>query len=215
MSRSCQSGDVLEPDLGSGADDPCQAADALGDDRVALVRHRRRALLAGARTAPAPRAPRCGRGAGSRPRTARARWRGGRARRGAPRGGRAGSTWVETGSGSRPRRSQAIRSTSGSVAAYVPTAPESLPDPHALERPAQAPPAADELGRPAGQLQAEGRRLGVDAVGAPHAEGRAVLLGAARRPRPSARSTPSRSRAPASRSWSASAVSTTSEEVSP
>ena len=34
---------------------------------------------------------------------------------------------VETGSGSRPSLSQASRSSSGSVAAYVPTAPESLP----------------------------------------------------------------------------------------
>ncbi len=34
---------------------------------------------------------------------------------------------VDVGAGSRPSRSQAIRSSSGSVAAYVPTAPESLP----------------------------------------------------------------------------------------
>ena len=39
-------------------------------------------------------------------------------------------TWVETGSGSRPRRSQAMRSTSGSIAAYVPTVPESWPTRH-------------------------------------------------------------------------------------
>ena len=36
-------------------------------------------------------------------------------------------TWVDTGSGSRPSRSQAMRSTSGSIAAYVPTVPESCP----------------------------------------------------------------------------------------
>ena len=40
-------------------------------------------------------------------------------------------TCVETGSGSRPSRSQAIRSTSGSIAAYVPTVPESWPTRHA------------------------------------------------------------------------------------
>ena len=45
MSRSCQSGDVLEPDERVRADDPRKAADALGDDGIALVRHRRRALL--------------------------------------------------------------------------------------------------------------------------------------------------------------------------
>ena len=36
-------------------------------------------------------------------------------------------TCVDTGSGSRPRRSQAIRSTSGSSDAYVPTVPENWP----------------------------------------------------------------------------------------
>ena len=35
--------------------------------------------------------------------------------------------WVEVGAGSSPRRSQATRSTSGSIAAYWPTAPESFP----------------------------------------------------------------------------------------
>ena len=38
--------DVLEADLRGGADDTREAADPLRDDRVALVRHRRRALLA-------------------------------------------------------------------------------------------------------------------------------------------------------------------------
>ena len=38
--------DVLEADLCGGADDAREAADPLGDDRVPLVRHRRRALLA-------------------------------------------------------------------------------------------------------------------------------------------------------------------------
>ena len=40
--------DVLEPDERVRADDAREAADPLGDDRVALVRHRRRALLASA-----------------------------------------------------------------------------------------------------------------------------------------------------------------------
>ena len=38
--------DVLEADERSGAHDPREPADPLGDDRVPLVRHRRRALLA-------------------------------------------------------------------------------------------------------------------------------------------------------------------------
>ena len=43
-----------------------RARDPLGADRVALVRHRRGALLARRRTAPRPRAPRCAAGCGSR-----------------------------------------------------------------------------------------------------------------------------------------------------
>jgi hypothetical protein len=41
-------GDVLEADERSSPDDAREPADALGDDRVPLVRHRRRALLAAA-----------------------------------------------------------------------------------------------------------------------------------------------------------------------
>src|SRR5262249_43225672 len=36
---------VLEPDCSGGADDPRKSADPLGDDRISLVRHRRRAFL--------------------------------------------------------------------------------------------------------------------------------------------------------------------------
>ena len=47
MSRSCQSATFSRPDLGVAAQDPRQAGDPLAGDRVALVRHRRRALLSG------------------------------------------------------------------------------------------------------------------------------------------------------------------------
>ena len=72
-------------------------------------------------------APRCGRGAGSRARTRRATRR---RRASAVSSSAWRSRWmicVELGAGSRPSRSQAMRSSSGSVAQYVPTAPESLP----------------------------------------------------------------------------------------
>ena len=46
MSRSCQQGDVLQPGEQVRAQHPGQARDRLGRDRVPLVRHRRRALLA-------------------------------------------------------------------------------------------------------------------------------------------------------------------------
>ena len=61
-----------------------------------------------------------------------------RASRAAPRAGRAGSTCVATGSGSSPSRSQATRSTSGSTAAYVPTAPDELADAHSPRARARA-----------------------------------------------------------------------------
>ena len=46
MSRSCQSATFSIADLGVAAQDPREPADPLADDRVALVRHRARALLA-------------------------------------------------------------------------------------------------------------------------------------------------------------------------
>ena len=85
---------------------------------------------------------------------------------------------VEVGAGSSPSRSQAMRSSSGSVAAYVPTAPESLPTRMPSSARATPLPVAVELERPARELQAEGRRLGVHAVRAAHLERRAMLLGA-------------------------------------
>ena len=47
MSRSCQSGWFSKRRLGVAAQQPGEAGDPLGEDRVALVGHRRRALLAG------------------------------------------------------------------------------------------------------------------------------------------------------------------------
>ena len=47
MSRSCQSGWFSKAGLGVAAQEPGQAGDPLGQDRVALVGHRRAALLAG------------------------------------------------------------------------------------------------------------------------------------------------------------------------
>ena len=79
------------------------------------------------RTAPRPRAPRCGRDAGSRSRTGRATWRTVRASQSSSACRSRAITCVDTGSGSRPRRAHAMRSTSGSIAAYVPTVPENWP----------------------------------------------------------------------------------------
>ena len=169
---------VLEADDRRCAHDAREARDPLGDLRVALVRHRRRALHARRRTAPRPRAPRCGRGGGSRSRTCRATSRTVRARSSSSAWRSRAITCVETGSGSRPRRSQAMRSTSGSIAAYVPTVPESWPTRHVSSAPLEPRAGAVELERPARELPAERRRLGVDAVRAADADRLPVLLGA-------------------------------------
>ena len=99
-------------------------------------------------------------------------------------------TCVETGSGSRPSRSQAMRSTSGSIAAYVPTVPESWPTRHASSARSSRVAGAVELERPAGELPAERRRLGVDAVRAADADRARGAPRRARRRRASARSMP-------------------------
>ncbi len=90
-----------------------------------------------------------------------------------------------------------------------------LADAVRLERPHEPRAVAVELERPAGELPAERRRLGVDAVRAADADRAPVLLGAAddrvERPVDARRG----GALPASWIWSESAVSTTSEEVSP
>ena len=128
MSRSCQSATFSRPGLRVAAQHAGQARDPLGDDRVALVRHRARALLAlaerlldlahlGALEVPDLGRQPLERGAGERDRaSAAAAWRS------------RGTTCVETGSRASPSRVQhGLARPSGSSAEYVPTAPESLP----------------------------------------------------------------------------------------
>ena len=121
---------------------------------------------------------------------------------------------VETGSGSRPSRSQAIRSSSGSVTEYVPTAPESFPK----RAPASA---CSRRSRPRSSSTAQPASLSPKVVGSAWTPCVRPIqtvsrYSSARRTTAAwARAMPSRSKAPASRSWRASAVSTTSDEVSP
>ena len=178
MSRSCQSATFSRPTTRVAAHDARQPADPLGHDRVALVRHRRRALLAAAERL-LDLAHLGAREVADLEREAlERRRRAARARSAARRGGRAGGS----ASSSAPARARAARrrsrSTSGSAAAYVPTAPESLPT--RIPSSARATPdaVALELERPAGELEPERRRLGVDAVRAADGERVAVLLGA-------------------------------------
>ena len=192
MSRSCHSGTSSRPTSAFAAQHPRQAGDALAGDRVALVRHRRGALLARRRTAPRPRAPRCAAGGGSRSRCGRATSRAARSPAAARRGGRAATTCVATGStaSSEPRQRELLDARVD-VAVGADRARE-LADAHALERGGEPLAAAVELLDPAEQLEPERHRLGVDAVRAAHAGGRAVLLGPRQRAS-RARSTPASS----------------------
>ena len=177
MSRSCQSATFSMPDLRVAAQHAREAAEPLGEDRVALVRHRRGALLARSRTAPRPRAPRCAAGCGSRSRSARARRRRSRSGR-APAWRSRGTTWVETSSAARPERSITRASTVGRHRGVGADGAGELADRDLLEGSLEALQVAVGLEREAGQAQAEGGRLGVDAVGPPDAE----RLGDARAP---------------------------------
>ena len=90
MSRSCHSATFSIAGTTARADDAGEAGEILGQHRVALVRHRRAALLARARNIPRPRALRCAAGGGFRSPAARSTRRSRPASRRTSRGGRAG-----------------------------------------------------------------------------------------------------------------------------
>ena len=115
MSRSCHRATFSSAGRPQQSDPMrAQAGQVLGQDRVALVRHRRGALLARGEVFLRLAAPRCAAGGGSptatfsmeparTPGSAKKAWR----------DGRAGSTWVETGSGVRPIAPQTCSSPRG------------------------------------------------------------------------------------------------------
>src|SRR6185437_7209640 len=172
-------GDVLESDERARTDDAREAADALGDDRVPLVGHRRRALLAsaerllhladlGAREVPDLEGEGVERGRDDRERREELRmavaledlrrgWRG-----------------LEADPLAREPLELGIRRGVGADRA------RELADAHPLERPRDAFLAASQLECPAGELEPEGGGLGMDAVRAADLQRLAVLLGAGR-----------------------------------
>src|SRR3954449_2356088 len=166
---------VLEPDQRVGAHDAGEAADALGDLRVALVRHRRRALhplaeglfdLAhlGAREMADLRRETVER---------RRREREGRQQLGVTvardhlRG-----EWVGLEAESVAGGPLDVRLDLG----VGPDGPGELADAVRLERSGNASPGSVELERPTGELPAESSRLGVNTVRAPDADGVAMLV---------------------------------------
>ena len=177
MSRSCQRATFSRPTSALRPDDARQPADPLGDDGIPLVRHRRRALLAaaerllhladlGAREVPDLEGEGVERGGDDRERreelgVAVALEDLRRGRRGLEPEPLARDP-LELGIG-RGVRADGARE---------------LADAHPLERARDALAAARQLERPAGELEPEGRRLGVDAVRAADLQRLAVLLGA-------------------------------------
>ena len=212
MSRSCQSATFSSP---------TSAAPRTTRARPQIRRTRPGSACAASptspsgrgRTAPRPRAPRCGRGGGARARTSPATRRAARARSAPPRAGRAGgsgSSWsrlepeplagdaLDLGIRSRVRADRAGQ----------------LADAHSFERARDASTLPFERECPAGKLEPERRRLGMDAVRPADRQRLAMLLGAGATAS-RARSIPASTSPPASRICSASAVSTTSDDVSP
>ena len=90
-----------------------------------------------------------------------------------------GMTWVEIGSGVRPSSLATCSSTAGSMLAKVPTAPEMAQVAISSRAAIEARAVAVELGIGLGELEAEGHRLGMDAVAAADGRGELVLEGAA------------------------------------
>ena len=179
MSRSCQRATFSSPTSEQRPHDAREPADPLGDDGIPLVRHRRRALLAvaerllhladlGAREVP------------DLEREGVERRRDDRERREELRMAvaledlRRGRRGLEAEPLAREPLELGIGRGVGADRA------RELADAHPLERPRDAFLAARQLERPAGELEPEGRRLGMDAVRAADLQRLAVLLGARR-----------------------------------
>ena len=215
MSRSCQRATFSSARLRVAAQQPRDAGDPLGDDRVALVRHRRRALL-----------------------LARAERLLDLAHLGALEVADLGGEALEARAGERDRLEQlgvaVARDDLGRDRLGAQVEPrEHAPlevrrrrrvgadragdraDARLPERPLEPVGVAVRLEGEAGQLDAERRRLGLDAVRAARRTAcpRARARGAASASTSSR--APRRMISPAACSWSASAVSSTSDEVSP
>ena len=177
MSRSCQSATFSSPAIAPRADDTRQPADPLGDDRVPLVRHRRRSLLTGpeglldlahlrpGEVADLEREPLERR----REECERVQHLGMAVALEDLRGAR---------SGLEPEALAGDPLDLGIGRGVGADGARELADPHSFERPGDARAVTLEREGPAGELETEGGGLGVDAVRAADRQGLAMLLGA-------------------------------------
>ena len=215
MSRSCHSATFSSAGTTAPRTSAGEAGQVLGQHRVALVRHRRAS----------PSGPAAKYSSASRT-SVRCRWRISVARRSieaatTPSAAKnaacrsRGMTWVETGSTARPSLLRDVLLDRGvDVGEGADRAGDGAGRDLGARR-HQPRAVAGELGVVAGELEAEGRRLGMDAVAA--ADGQRVLVLAARAasaPPAAGRDRPAGCRRPAC-SCTAKLVSSTSREVMP
>ena len=175
MSRSCHRATSWRPACRFAADDPGQPADRLGGDRVALVGHRRRALLPRLEAFAAPRRPRCAGGGAARRRSTRTSTPSTRTPTATRRDGRGRSPESPAPDGGRARRRRGARPPDRCWSRCRPR-PTACTPPRSRS-PCAAGAIAIELQRPQRDLGAERGRLGVDAVGAADHHRVAVLAG--------------------------------------
>ena len=200
---------VLERGLGVAAQQPGEPGDPLGQDRVALVGHRARALLAGLERlldlADLGVLEVADLGREALQRAAEDRDRG--EQRGVP------VALDDLGAdrvGVQAELGEHLRLDVRAEVAVRPDRAGDLAGPDLVDGRRQARPAAVELERPAGELEPERGRLGVDRVGAAHHHRVGLGPGAGDERGDEAVGVVQQDRAPAARSWSASPVSTTS-----
>ena len=177
MSRSCQSGWSSSAVCGVAAQQPGQPGDPLGQDRVALVGHRRRALLAGRERllelADLGVLEVADLGREALERAAEDGDRG--EQRGVPVAlDDLGADRVDV----QAERGEDLGLDVGPEMAVRPDRPGDLAGRDLVDGGRQADPPAIELERPAGELEPERRRLGVDRVGPAHHHGLGLGPGA-------------------------------------
>ena len=167
MSRSCQSGWFSSDGVRVAAQEPGQPGDALRQDRVALVGHRRRAFLAGLEwlldLADLGVLEIADLGRDALQGAAQDRDRG--QQRGMPV---ALDDLRAYGVGMQAQLGEDLGLDVGVEMAVRADRPGDLAGPDLVDGRRQAGPAAVDLERPAGELEPERRRLGVDRVGAAH-----------------------------------------------
>ena len=216
MSRSCHRATFSIAGLRVAAQDPGEARRSARRGSGCACAASRTSPSGRRRTAPRPRAPRCAAGSGSRSRSAPARRRRGRSRAQQLGVAVAGTTWVETSSARRPSALHDPALDRRRTRRRCRPRPRACPTRDACSNArSQAVQVAVGLEGEAGEAQAEGGRLGMDAVGAADGQRLAVLEGPVDQRVAIVARAAGEDLARPRAAGAPSAVSRTSEEVSP